>query len=210
MVDLLIDPAAGVGGAGSSWSVAIANLFAVGPAFGTLETGVHYYFPLYLKAGTAIGTAHQNSTAGTLALRVSIRVFGKPSRPDLIKYGTLIQTINANTAATDGTVLTTPGTSVMGSYSATLGTLTRDTWWTDTTQVNTTYLWDVAANATNKILCMENVQHHGNTSEQNSKAAFGTRSPYCFITSGQDVYTRAACVTAPDSSLFGIVYAMGG
>lgn len=219
MVDLLIDPAAGVGNTGSSWNVVIANLFAVGPTLGTVGAfGYHYYFPLYLKAGTAIGTAHQNNTAGTLALRVAIRCYGKPSRSELMKCGTLVQTINANTSTTGGTVATTPGTGAKGSYSATLGTLTRDSWWwqlgvgsTDTSMTANGYLWDIAANATNKIMCAENIMYAVvSNAEQAGKAAMGTNIPIKCISSGQDVYTRAAAVGAPDTGMFGIVYALGG
>jgi hypothetical protein len=219
MTDILIDPAAGVGVGGSSWSVLINNLFAMGPTFGTSGAfGYHYYFPIYLKAGTAIGTAHMNGTAGTLPLRVAIRCYGKPSRPDILRCGSLVQTLNAATASTGGTNAFTPGSSAKGSYSASLGTLTRDSWFwqlgvgtTDTSMTAAGYLCDVAANATNKIMCLENVMYTViGTIEQASKSAFGTNNPYQDISAGQDVYARAACSGTPDSNMFPIVYALGG
>jgi len=216
MVDILIDPAAGAGNAGSSWSVLIANLAAKSSAFTAGAPGVWYYFPIYLAAGTAIGTAHQDSSATTQALRVAIRVYGKPSRPDLLKVGTRVQTLGATTATTVG-VTVTPGTSAMGSYSATLGTLNFDAWWwqlgilsTDGTMTANSYLFDVAANATNKIMCMEGVQHTVvGTVEQSGKSAFGAEVPYRMISSGQDVYVRGAGNAAPDSGMSAIVYALG-
>ena len=115
MTDILIDPAGG-----TSWSVLIANLYANSPCLGTAGAfGYHYYFPVYLSAGTAVGAAHQDLVATTQALRVGIRAYGKPSRPELIRCGTKVTTIGATTATTTG-VAVTPGTNAMGSYSATL------------------------------------------------------------------------------------------
>lgn len=211
MTDILIDPAGG-----TSWSVIIANLYANAPTFGNLGAfGYNYYFPLYLKAGTSIGTAHQNNTAGTLPLRVAIRVYGKPSRPELVRCCTKVQTLNANTAATDGTVATTPGTTAMGSYSATLGTLTQKSWWwqlgvgsTDASMTANGYLWDVAVNATTKLIAMQGVAYSVvGTFEQASKEAIGARAPTLDAVAAENVYTRAAAAAAPDTGMFGIVYA---
>jgi len=218
MVDLLIDPAAGVGNAGTSWSVIIANLYANSPTFGTSGAiGAWYYFPLYLKAGTAIGTAHQNLVAGTLPLRVAIRVFGKPSRPELVRCGTKVQTLGATVASTTGTAVT-PGTSAMGSYSATLGTLDSDKWWwqlgigsADTSMTARGFLFDVAVNATNKLLCMQNVPYLvTGTIEQASMGALGMMLPCREAVSGENVYVRGVGVGGVDSTMTAVVYALGG
>src|SRR3990167_2326754 len=216
MVDLLIDPAAGVGNAGSAWTVAIANLYANSPTFGTSGAfGCWYYFPLYLKAGTAIGTAHQNLVAGTLPLRVSIRIYGKPSRPELLKVGTKVETLGATIGTTTG-VAVTPGTANKGSYSATLGTLTRDSFWfqlgigsADTSMTARGYLFDVAVHVTNKILVMQDVFYTvTGTIEQASCGMFGAVAPCRFVAAGQDVYVRGVGDGGADSSMTAVVYAM--
>ena len=219
LVDLLIDPAAGVGGAGSSWSVIIANLYANSPTFGVTGCfGYWYYFPLYLKAGTAIGTAHQNLVAGTLPLRVCVRVLGKPKRPDLVKCGTKVQTLGATVGTTTGTTVV-PGTQALGNWSATLGTISNDCWWwqlgigsNDTSMTAGGYLFDVGANATNKILCAQGIPYNvTGTIEQASMGAMGLIPPYKEISSGQDVYVRGVNgAGAPDSTMTAIVYALGG
>lgn len=216
LTDILIDPAAGVGNNGSAWSVLIANLASNSPAFTAGAAGYWYYFPIYLAAGTAIGSAHQDNTAGTLALRVSLRVYGKPSRPDLLKVGARVQTLGASIGTTVGTTVA-PGTSVMGSYSATLGTLNFDAWWwqlgvlsTDSSMSTNSYLFDVAANATNKIICMEGVQYGVvGSAEQASKSAFGAEVPYRMISSGQDIYVRGVGSTTADTGMSAVVYAVG-
>ena len=219
-VDLLIDPAAGVGGTGSSWSVAIANLYANSPTFGVTGCfGYWYYFPLYLKAGTAIGTAHQNLVLGTLPLRVSIMIYGKPKRPDLIRVGTKVQTLGMNVSSATTAVAVTPSTqSSTRSYSASLGTLSSDAWWwqlgiasNDTSMTAGGYFFDIAANATNKILCAQGIFYNvTGTIEQASKSAMGFLPPYKEITSGEDVYVRGVSgAGAPDSTMTAAVYALG-
>lgn len=215
-VDLLVDHAAGVGNAGTSWSVKIANLYANSPTFGTSGAfGYWYYFPLYLPAGTAIGTAHQNLVAGTLPLRVSMRVYGKPTRPELVWTGTKVQTLGA-AGSTSGTAVT-PGTSAKGSYSASLGTLTGDAWWwqmgvasNDTSMTANGYLFDIAVNATNKLIVAENIPYTvTGTIEQASMGAMGSKVPIGMAVSGENVYVRGAAAAAPDSTMTAIVYALG-
>ncbi|QEX18489.1 hypothetical protein FRZ44_37960 [Hypericibacter terrae] len=217
IVDLLIDPAAGAGNAGSSWSVAIANLYCNNPAFTLGATGQRYYFPLFLKAGTAIGAALQDVAATAAAARVCVRCFGKPTRPELLRVGTKVQTLGATTASTTG-VAVTPGTSAKGSYSATLGTTSFDAWWwqlgigsNDSSMTANSYLWDIAVNATNKIIVAQDIGYGVvGTVEQAWKDAMGCCPPMYDVASGQDVYVRAAAAAAPDSSMDAIVYALGG
>lgn len=213
LVDLLIDPAAGVGNAGTTWSVLIANLLVNSAAIH--QGGYWYYFPLFLKKGTAIGTANQSLTATTSALRVGIKVFGKPSRPELIKFGTKVQTLGADTATTSGAAVT-PGTTNMGAYSATLGTLTRNSfWWQAGLAFNDTTLGaegsfiDVAAgDATNKKICADHIPYTCTSTEQTGKGAFGLCN-YRDIAAGQDVYVRVAGQLAPQTTPTVTVYALG-
>jgi hypothetical protein len=220
LVDLLIDPGAGVGGAGSAWSVIIANLYANSPTFGVSGAmGYWYYFPLYLKAGTAIGTAHQNLVAGTLPLRVSIMVFGKPKRPDMIKCGTSVQTLGAVIGTTTGTAVTPSTQSSTRTWSASLGAISGNKWWwqlgvgsNDTSMQAGGYLFDIGANASNKILCAQGIPYKvTGTIEQASMGAMGFIPPYKEISSGEDVYVRGVNgAGAPDSTMTAIVYALGG
>ena len=216
LTDILIDPAAGVGNVGSSWSVLIANLAANSPCFGLDGAfGYWYYFPIYLNAGTAIGSAHQDLAATTQALRVAIRAYGKPSRPETVKVGTRVQTLGAVTGTTSGTAVT-PGTGVKGSYSATLGTLNFNAFWwqlgilsADTTMTANGYLFDVAVNATNKLIVAENVPYVVvGTVERASMGAMGSGCQRNAV-AGENVYVRGAGAAAPDTTMTAVVYAVG-
>lgn len=208
LFDLLIDPAGG-----TSYSTLVANMLLDRPSL--VHGGFQYYFPLYLKAGTTIGGQVQSST-GSSAVRAGVRLHGKPSRPELIKVGTKCQTLGAVTGTTSGTAVT-PGTSAMGSYSATLGTLSFDSWWyqlgvrqSDTTIQASACIFDIAVNATNKIVVAENIPVAGDANEALGCGAMGSKLPVKFISSGQDVYVRGACNATPNSSVTAVVHAVGG
>lgn len=77
--------------------------------------GICYRFPLFVKAGTSIGAkaSVNNATVGTLKCR--IRVFAKPTRPELMRVGKFVRTFGEVTATSKGTDVT-PGTATDGTY----------------------------------------------------------------------------------------------
>jgi len=215
MTDLLIDPAAGVGNPGSSWSVLINNLYTNSPALGTGFVGHQFYFPLYLKAGTALGARVQDVVASATC-RLGIQAFGKPTRPELCKVGTKVVTIGATTGTTTG-VAVTPGTDAYGSYSASLGTLgdAAAFWWqlgigsNDTSMSANTYFFDIAHDTTAKYVCAYGIQYFvTGTAEQSSKSAYGQIPPIRIVPAGDAVYVRGAGTGAPDSTMTAVVYAV--
>lgn len=215
MVDILVDPAAGVGNAGSSWSVLINNLYSGNASLGSSTIGHSFYFPLYISAGTAIGARVQDVVGGATC-RLSVRLHGKPTRPELCKVGSKVQTIGAVTASTSG-VAVTPGNTILGSYSASLGTLTNPSWWwqlgvgaSDSSLQVLLYRWDVAHDATSKYICMRGLISHTTTTtgEGHGKSAFGELPPIMVAPAGSDVYVRAYCNGVPDSTWTAVVYAV--
>lgn len=213
LADIFFDPAGG-----TAWEASprIENLVVNSPCLH--NGGYWYYFPLFVKAGTSIGMAVQSNNA-TSSLRGLVKVFGRPRAPELLKTGAFVKTFGATTASSNGTSIT-PGTSAMGSYTASLGTTANDLWWwqaglaiDDTTQTNVGYLVDVACgDASNKVLCAENIQMiNAGTSEQSGKSAFGTGlGGHQPIASGANVYARAACSGTPDSNVTVVAYGLGG
>ncbi len=179
---------------------------------------VWYYFPLYIQSGISIGARCQAESAG-VSQRILIRVFGKPTHPELIKTGSFVRTFGAVTATTTGTAMT-PGTSVMGSYSASLGTTVEDLWWwqsgfliNDTTQLALGYFNDVAVgDATNKTIVVHHAIHcNGGTTEIAGRPnCGGIGIPYAPRKAGDQIFIRSACSSTPDAAVSGIVYALGG
>lgn len=209
LVDILIDPAGG-----TSWSTIIPNLLATGPALSL--GGYWYYFPLFLKAGTSVGCQVQ-CNAATQTMRVGVKLVGKPSRPDRLKVGSRVEAFGVDLANTLGTPITL-GTSTKGSYTASMGVTASDLWWwqcgyapNDATQTGDAQLLDVAVNATNKILVLENLFSQTNSGEAGGKVAFGDQLPIKHVAAGQDVYMRGSTVlAAPDSGTTVMAYGLGG
>lgn len=222
LTDILIDPAAGIGGTGSSWSVLIPNLYSCSANLGC--GGYWYYFPIYLKAGTAIGSAHQDLAASTVALRVGIRIYGKPSRPDLLRVGTKVEAFGVTLASTSGTAIT-PGTQAMGAYTASLGTTANHLFWwqggfgyNDTTLgggtsvAESTWL-DVAVSTdagTTKQVAARNIIAQFSTTEQGGKTAFGSCLPLHETPAGATVYMRGVCSITPQTTPTVVAYGLGG
>jgi len=216
MVDLLIDPAAGVGNAGASWTVLINNLFTGNPSVLVGKSGHKFYFPLFLKAGTAIGARTQDTVIDA-TVRLAIKVFGKPTHPELVKFGTSVQTMGADTATTAGITVVPGVSSVYGSYSATYGTLARDAWWwqlgyglNDSSMSDGRQAWDIAHDTTAKILCAQGIESSAVSAEETVKEAFGHRLPIRCASAGSSVYVRALTTNSTaDSGYSAVVYAVG-
>ncbi len=209
LADLLIDP-----NGASSWQVLIKNLIVSNPS--AVVGGYWYYFPLYLKAGTSIGMQHQ-CTTGTISMRCLVQVYGKPSRPEMIKCGSYVESFGVTLASTTGTSVTA-GTMVMGSYSASLGTTVRPLWWwqgglaINEVAHNASCLFtDIAVGDTNtKNLVAEGIRQTTTSAEQHGKVAFGYHVPYNIITPNNSVFMRTASIVGADGNISGCAYGLGG
>jgi hypothetical protein len=212
LADLLIDPAGG-----TSYSTLVSDLLVYGP---TAQLGaVRYYFPVWLKAGTTIGIQSQSTAVGPRNMRVVASLYGKPQHQWAGKVGQKVTTYGAVRASSIGTAIT-PGTSAMGSYTASLGTLGRDAFaWnvaftcndSDTSPGGSAqgYFIDVACgDATNKIMCAEHVPAATHGAEGMYKSAIGRTNNIQHIPAGANVYVRAACQGTPDASFTTAVYAV--
>lgn len=120
LLDILYDPAGG-----TSWSALINDLTVGFTASTGTGAGLSliYHFPLYVPAGASIGARARNAGVGATG-RVSIWVFGNPSRPDAWWCGQKVESLGINAAASKGTDVV-PGASA-GTYGSwtTIGTST--------------------------------------------------------------------------------------
>lgn len=210
LVDFFFDPAGGTNWEGSP---RIPNLAVNTPDL--VQGGVWYEFPLYIKNGTSIGARCQAETASR-TVRVIVAVSGRPSRPDLVECGSKVIDYGTTTASTSGTAVTPGASGSMGSYSASLGTTSRDHWWwqtgiliTDTSQTAVQYWFDMAVgDANRKQLVQRGILHHNvGTVEQAGRANFsGIYYPAYYLAAGGSVFVRGVCTGTADSSISAIVY----
>lgn len=121
VVDIGVDPAGG-----TSFTAVISGLIC-SQAGGAGIGGMSYRFPLFIKAGSSIG-ARTTQNVASATCRIMIRVFGKPSRPDLIQWGTRVITVGTKDTASSGQSLTCGNTNAESAYIS-LGTPTMSCWW---------------------------------------------------------------------------------
>jgi hypothetical protein len=209
LADLMIDPAGG-----TTWVALINNLYVNSPAL--TGGGYRYFFPLFLKAGTSVGLRTQSNVASA-TMRGAVQLYGKPTRSELIKVGSRVETFGAVTATTSGTAVT-PGNAVAGAY-VSLGTTANECWWwqwggvgcNDTTQGLNALMGDVAAgDATNKKICADSITQNNTAAEQSGKEALGLRPPYRVIKAGETVYVRVSGSVLGDTTTDTTAYAVGG
>lgn len=98
-----------------------------GSSSGFTGGGVSFYFPVFIKSGTSIAAKASVNNATVGSTRVRVTLFCKPSRRDLVSFGTFVQAFGATAASSSGTAIT-PGTVSEGSWTE-IGTLTKPLRW---------------------------------------------------------------------------------
>lgn len=124
LVTIGIDPAGG-----TSYTDMIVDLVAsCAPSYtaGTAPATI-YEFPLRIPAGATLAAKAtvNNATVGTG--RVALTLFGRPSRPELVKAGSFVQTFGSTPASSSGTAIT-PGTASEGAWTQLGSALTVPLW----------------------------------------------------------------------------------
>ena len=163
--DIGIDPSGG-----TSYTPIINNLIH-SQAGGSAIGGVGYNFPLFIPAGARIGARTTQLTASGTC-RVMINVYGKPSRPDLIAYGTKIITVGTKLSGSTGQSITCGNSNAESAYIS-LGVPSITCWWwqlgygvaaSSTTAIN--YYLDLArGDATTKVDIIKNKRFVTGTTE---------------------------------------------
>jgi hypothetical protein len=171
IVDVGVDPAGG-----TSYSVLIPSLLAscAAPSIGATGCGINYYFPLYIKAGSAVAVraSVNNATVGTL--RCGIRVYGAPRDRRNVSVGYKVIAYGVTTGTSSGTSVT-PGTTSEGTWTS-LGTVASgDSPWfwqygvgvNQATITAVGYTGDLGVgDASNKVIVGEDRVWQGTTTEQ--------------------------------------------
>ena len=167
--------------------------------------GIWYYFPVFIKNGTALAAkaSVNNATVGTL--RVACWLFGDPTHPHLIRCGQGVEAIGITAASSSGTAVTS-GTTNEGAWTS-LGTTTRTCFaWqlgmgvNDGTMSAVSYNLDLAAdnNATAPKIIIQDAMAASNSTEQFSLTQ---QDAYMDVASGATMYGRMQCSGTADASL---------
>lgn len=209
LLDIGIDPAGG-----TSYTVLIPDLL-VSCAAPVQSGGVGYLFPLFIPAGASVAARVSINAATAETVRVVINVFGKPSRPDLIAFGTYVTAFGITAASSSGTAIT-PGTSAAeGSY-VSLGAPTKPHWWwqvgcgiNNAAMTALMYQQDLAAgDATNKDIIIRNSLISTTVTEIIVHPAdfIGCARS---LGSGSTLYVRSSCSGTPATGFSAAAYGLG-
>ncbi len=201
LVTVGFDPAGGTsfGGLGGVTGNEISNLLCSGAVewySSTIPGGGHrFLFPVFIKAGTSIGAKAQTNDATAGTIRVAVRLWCQPSRPEAVRAGSFVRTFGANTATTDG-VSITQGTVSEGAWTE-IGTAADSLWYLETGLGARSAAMaigmsdnDVAiGDASNKRLVIQGLTFFSTTSEYTNK--LGSSGAYCSVKSGDKFYGRS-------------------
>jgi hypothetical protein len=184
-----------------------------------LYGGVRYFFPLFIPAGSAIAAKASVSHATARNIYVGVKLYGRPTHPELVRAGSYVDTFGAVTAASDGTTITS-GTTNDGSWTeVTAGDTTRPYWFwqvgwgaNDLSLTAVMYSMDVAfGTAGAEEVVLTDVLHiSSGTAEQMVQCLANILACVGEVPAGQRIYVRFQCHSTADSNLSTIVYAMGG
>ena len=217
LVDIGADPAGGTAYANiiSSLNAACAWTWSSAAA----PAGHFYYFPLFIKAGTALAARAQVGNATALTLRVVARLFAKPKRPELLRCGAYVDAIGIDTVNSRGTAITPGASSVEGAAWVSLGTLPRPAWWfqagfsvDDSTMTAGAMNLDIyTGDASNKVPIISDMAFFTGGSEIISGEIYNSMDAHQELASGAELFARASFSGSPvDSNNSAMAYALGG
>ncbi len=196
-----IDPAGG-----TSYTTLIPHLLCSDAQYTayTGHWGVSYQFPVFIPAGSSIACqmSVNNATVGTG--RCNIKVYGQPSRPELVKFGTSVEALGITAATSTGTTVTS-GTTSEGAWTS-LGTTTARGCFiqfgvkhTASAISNESFHADLSfGGATGKIIVMQDAQIYLTISESVSMIQ---PPAWCDIPSGSTIYGRLQCGDTPTAGI---------
>ena len=182
-----------------SYTVIIPDLIACGAGSGIEPgEGYAYRFRLRIPNGCAIAVRSQDTVASS-TVRAIVKLFGAPSRPDKIGYGSRVVAFGVDSVKSRGTAIVT-GTTVEGDWYS-IATLTQRVIEfqmglsiNDSTFSGLTYSLDMAiGDATNKLLAIDGQMFGSNSAEAISRPAnvLSMRGG----DNGDILYVRSQCST---------------
>lgn len=213
LLDIGVDPAGG-----TSYTAVISDIdVGASPAL-TVAGNREFCFPYFITAGSSVAVRIRGSNATAGTVRVPMRFYGQPSKPEAVPVGSFAQTFGAVTASSRGTTFT-PGNAADGSY-VDLGSVTSPLWWFQlgygidnaTITAEYTYIEVAWGDATNKHT-MFKMMHGGTTGETCGLAAqthMLTCAAYNPVPAGANIYVRGRCNNAPDTGYHATVTGIGG
>lgn len=173
-------------------------------------SGVWYYFPLWIKAGTSIGMRGSVNSVDLTAFNAFCRLYCRPTRPELIWCGQRIEQLGVTAASSTGTSVTM-GTTSEGAWTS-IGSPTRQIRYTEWgfgcndagMNLSVAHV-DIGAGSTQKIIARDRLVIF-DTSERVSKIP-GVPI-WANVKAGEGMHVRMQCSGAVET-VSAALYVMG-
>lgn len=193
----------------------IELLTSCASTYGTAGSGLAFYFPIYLPAGTAImarGSVN-NATVGTQ--NVWWQLYGRPKNPEVARRGQFVQALGITAASSSGTAVT-PGGAAEGT-AVSVGLLTDDSWYwewgvgqNDADMQPAVLHSDILIGSSTGPVIVENLPHTLGGQEAITKPASLAWAPVASVPAGTEIFARMQNSTTNDTAYSVAVYAVGG
>jgi hypothetical protein len=211
LLDIGVDPAGGTS------YVAVVSNFVVGASPAIAAGNREYLIPFFVKSGSSVAVRIQGSNATAGTVRVAVKFYGKPSRPEAVPVGRYSETIGTITNSEGQSI--TPGNGVYSAY-ATLGTTVKPLWWWQigyqvsnaTITAERAYIELSWGDVTNKRV-ITRIMHAGTTNETCGvvvNPSMGVCEAYCPVPAGSTIYARMLCENLPDTGYNMVALGIGG
>ena len=176
--------------------------------------GMTYYFPLFIKAGSAIGIAASvnNATVGTL--KASVRLFCKPSGIPP-RTGTFVRSFGAIAASSSGVPIVPNGSGSKSAFVQLGSALAESLWYwslgvccNNSNMTNNTSVWDLyLGDGTNmRSVIVDMIVMPGSL----ETLAYTCLGQNMLAQIGEKVYSRAGSNSTSPTGMSAIAYGMGG
>lgn len=190
---------------GTSYTTLIPDLLCEGPSNSNSAAGGYWYaFPVLVKSGSQLAAKAQvnNATAGNVY--VAVELYGAPSAPESILYGTSVEAIGVTAASSSG-VSVTAGTTSPGSW-VSIGSLVQRCFYyqiglgcNNNAQNGLFYFADMSVgDGTNQLFVQPRSLYRNDTSEADSLIQFPA---YADLPAGAILYGRMQCSGTAESGL---------
>lgn len=190
---------------GTNYQTLIPDLLSAGSSGASaLFCGYCYIFPIYVKAGSQLAAKAQvnNGTGGTV--RLVVELYGAPSAPEAILYGTSVEAVGVTAASSSG-VSVTAGTTSPGSW-VSIGSLSARCFYyqigvgcNNSAASGPVYFCDLAAgDGTSYLFLQPRSIYRNDSSEAHSLIQFPS---YSDLPAGTNLYGRMQCSGTAESGL---------
>lgn len=210
LLDIGVDPAGG-----TSYTAIISNVVCGQSQTPNGGGGYSFGFWIYIPAGSTVAARVQGSNATAGTVRVAVKAFGLPSRPEMIPMCTITETIGTITGSSGVTI--TPGNAADGAWTS-IGTNTYPlksvqlaVQQNNATTASLYYWFELAVGDGTNYFTLIRLSYNTTSTEsvlELTRGNLDAANAMVDIPAGSTLYVRGRCSAAPDSGWSAVAIGM--